>query len=155
MYTLKDILLPVTFSSFLDSNNSSILWSLSFQLPKISASAFYCFQICKNLHGNLKYWPSYIFVVSSVYLTLHWNKCILLLNWTKLYIFVNKCPISLFYLHLKIYNKNSLWRESIRPSSSALGIWYFSQGDFTNWKHSIIIFSSYLKGIWKMFVKKQ
>ena len=45
-----------------------------------------------------------------------------------------------FHLHLKIYNRNSLWRKSIWPSSSALSILYFSQGNFTNWKHRITIF---------------
>ena len=35
----------------------------------------------------------YIFIVSSLYLTLHCNKCFLLWNWTKLEIFVNKYPI--------------------------------------------------------------
>ena len=45
-------------------------------------------------------------------------------------------------------------RQSIRPSSSTLTI-YFSQGNFTNWKHSITIFGRYLRLIWKIFVKKQ
>ena len=83
----------------------------------------------------------------SLYLNLHYSKCFLLLYWTKLEIFVHICSVSLFHLHLKIYNKNLLWRKSIRPSSSSLSILYFSQGNFTNWKHSIAI-SSYI-------VKKQ
>ena len=86
-------LLPLTFSIFFYSKNPSILWSLSILLPKASTSA--------------------------LYLNLHYNKCFLLLNWTKLEI-------------LKIYNKNSLWRKSIWPSSSALSILYFSSGNFTN-----------------------
>ena len=48
------ILLPLTFSNFLDSNNPSILWSLRFLLPKASASAFYCFQICKKFGWQFK-----------------------------------------------------------------------------------------------------
>ena len=104
----------------------------------------------KKMHGSLKYYPSYIFIVSSFCLTLHCNKCFLLLNWTKLDIFVSKCSVSLFHLHLKRYKKNSSWRKSIRPSSSAFSILYFVQGNFTNWKHNIAIFSRYLKVIRKI-----
>ena len=93
-------MLPLPFWNVLDSNNPSMLWSLRLLLPKPSTSAFYCFQICKKLH-NLKNWPSYISIFSSLYLALHYNKRFLLFNWTKLEIFVNKCPISLFHLHLK------------------------------------------------------
>ena len=77
------------------------------------------------------------------------------MNWTKLEIFVSKCPVSLFHLHLKIYNKNSLWRKNIWPSSSAYSILHFFQENVTNWKHSIAIFWRYWKVIRKMFVKKQ
>ena len=28
---------------------------------------------------------------------------------------LSKCLVSLFHLHLKIYNKNSLWRKNVRP----------------------------------------
>ena len=93
-------MLPLPFSNVLDSKNPSILRSLRLLLPKPSTSAFYCFQICKKLH-SLKSWPSYISIVSSLYLALHYNKRFLLFNWMKLEIFVNKCPISLFHLHLK------------------------------------------------------
>ena len=49
-------LLPTNFSNFLDSNNPSILnpSSLRLLLPKVSASAFYCFQICKNVSQQFK-----------------------------------------------------------------------------------------------------
>ena len=79
----------------------------------------------------------------------------MLLNWTRLEVFVNKYRVSLFHLYLKKYSKNSLWRKSIRPSSSALCKLYFSQKNFINWKHSITIFWRNLKVIWKMLVKKQ
>ena len=58
-------------------------------------------------------------------------------------------------MHLKIYNKNSLWRKNIWPSSSAYSILHFFQENVTNWKHSIAIFWRYWKVIRKMFVKKQ
>ena len=48
------MLLPLTFSSFLNSNNPSILWSLRLLLPKTSASAFYCFQICNKIVRQFK-----------------------------------------------------------------------------------------------------
>ena len=79
----------------------------------------------------------------------------MLLIWTRLEIFVSKCLISLFHLHLRIYNKNSLWKNTIRPSSSALSIPHFSHGNFTIWMYSITILWKCLKVIWKMFVKKQ
>ena len=46
LYTLN--LLPLTFSNFVHSNNQSILWSLRLLLPKASAFAFCCFQLCKK-----------------------------------------------------------------------------------------------------------
>ena len=65
------------------------------------------------------------------------------------------CAVSLFHLHLKMYtnSNNSLWRKSIRQSSSAPSKLYFSQGNFTRWKHNITILWRYLKVIWKFFVK--
>ena len=56
------------------------------------------------------------------------------------------------------YNWNSPWKESIRPFSSALRIWYFSQGNFTNGKHSIIIyilkvFEVHLKNVCQKAIK--
>ena len=69
------ILLALNFSNFVDSNNPSILWNLKFLLPKAAASAFYCFQISEKLLRRLKYQSSYIFTVSSLYLSLHCNKC--------------------------------------------------------------------------------
>ena len=44
------------------------------------------------------------------------------------------------------YNKNLLWREGIPPSLSALSRWYFSKGNFTNWKRIL-----YFEGIWSQF----
>ena len=49
----------------------------------------------------------------------------LVIELTNVYIFVSKCLVSIFHLHLKIYNKNSLRRKSIRPFSSASSILYF------------------------------
>ena len=77
-----------------------------------------------------------------------------LLNWTRLEIFVNKCTVSLFHLHLKKYNKSSFWRKSIRSSLSAFSKLYVSQGNCTNWKHGITIFWRYLKLIWKNVCQK-
>ena len=82
------------------------------------------------------------------------QQMLLVIELTKVEVFVSKYLVSLFHLHLKIHNKNSLWRKSIRPFSSSSSI-YFLQGSFINWKHSIAIFSRYLKVIRKMFVKKQ
>ena len=47
--TRLTILLPLTFSNFLGSNNPAIPSSLRLMLPKTSASVLYCFQICKNI----------------------------------------------------------------------------------------------------------
>ena len=41
------------------------------------------------------------------------QQVLLVIELTKVEIFVSKCMIPLFHLHLKIYNKNSLWRKSI------------------------------------------
>ena len=90
-------MLPLTF---FDLNDPAMLWSLNLLLPKGSASAFYCYQICKKM-------LSYIYIVLSLYLNLHCSNCFLLLYGTKLEIFVYICPVSLPHLHLKIYNKNS------------------------------------------------
>ena len=77
--TLNDIA-SFNFFKFCWFEQSINSLSLRFLLPKAAASAFCCFQICEKLLGNLKYWPSYIFTVSSLYLILHCNKCFLLLN---------------------------------------------------------------------------
>ena len=50
---------------------------------------------------------------------------VLVINETKLEIFVNKSPVSLFHLHLKMYNSSLFWRKSIWPSSSAPIILFF------------------------------
>ena len=47
--------------------------------------------------------------------------------------------VSLYHLHLKMYTNNSLWKKSIRPSSSAPTMLYFSPGNFTKWKQSYYI----------------
>ena len=141
------MLLPLTFSNFLNSNNPSILWSLRLLLLKTSASAFYCLQICKKIARQFKLLFILYFYRFIIIFNLALQKCFLLLNWTKLDIFIHKCP------HLKMCNQNSLWRKSIRPSSFALNILYFSQGNFTNWKHSITIFWRYLPK--EIFAKKQ
>ena len=102
-----------------------------------------CFQLLSNLQKNAREFKVlailYFYRVIIIF-KLTCNKCFLLLYWTKLEIFVHICLVSLFHLHLKIYNKNSLWTKSNRPSSSALSILYFFLGNFTNWKHSITIF---------------
>ena len=97
-------MLPLTF---FDLNDPAMFWSLNLLLPKASASAFYYYQICKKMLRNLKYWPSYFYIVLSLYLNLHCSNCFLLLYGTKLEIFVNICPVSLPHLHLKICKKNS------------------------------------------------
>ena len=86
------ILLPLTFSNFVIL---AIHHTLKFKAY------------------NLKYLPSYIFIVSSLYLTLHCNKWFLLLNCTMLDIFVSKCPVSLFRLHFKTHNRSPLWKKRI------------------------------------------
>ena len=103
----------------------------------------------KKMHSNLKYQPSYIFIVSSLYLTLPCNKCFFLLNWKKLEIFVSNCPVSLFYLHLKIYSKNYLWGKSIRPSPSVFSILYF----FREIQQIESIVLLYFEDIWRWFEK--
>ena len=65
----------------------------------------------------------------------------------------------LYSICISKYNWNSPWKESIRPFSSALRIWYFSQGNFTNGKHSIIIyilkvFEVNLKNVCQKAIKK-
>ena len=82
------------------------------------------------------------------------QQMLLVIELRKVEVFVSKYLVSLFHLHLKIHNKNSWWRKSIRPFSSASSI-YFPQGSFINWKHSIAIFWRNLKVIRKMFIKKQ
>ena len=64
----------------------------------------------------------------------------------------------LYSICIRKYNWNSPWKESIRPFSSALRIWYFSQGNFTNGKHSIIIyilkvFEVHLKNVCQKAIK--
>ena len=49
----------------------------------------------------------------------------------------------LYSIYIWKYRANLLWRESIRPSLSALSILYL--GNFTNWKHSVTIFWSIIK----------
>ena len=108
---------------------------------KSSASKSFCFYflLLPNLEKNTREFKIlailYFYLVIIIFkLTL--QQVLLVIELNK----VNVCPISLFHLHLKIYNKNLLWRKSIRPSSSALSILYFSQGSITNRKHSITIF---------------
>ena len=123
-------MLPLNFSNFCDVNNPSILWSFSPLLPKASASAFYCFQICKIL--------AIYHVIIIFKLTLQQVVFVIELNKVR-----NFCPhLSGFFipfLYLEIYNKNLLWRKSIQPSSSARSL-YFSQGHFTNWNQSITVY---------------
>ena len=47
--TQLTILLPLTFSNFLDSNNPSMLWGSKHLVPKASASTFYYFRICRKI----------------------------------------------------------------------------------------------------------
>ena len=120
--------------TFFDSNNPVILWSLSLVLPKASASAFNCFQICKKNAREFKLLAILYFYRVIIIFKLTCNKCFLLLCWTKLEILVHICLVSLF-------NRPSGFtiQSSNRPSSSALCIFFFL-GDFTNRKHNITIF---------------
>ena len=140
MYTLKDIASFNFFSDFVDSNNSSILWILRPLLTKAFASAFYCFQICEKIPRQFKILAILYFYRFIIIFNLTLQQVLLLIELNEARNFVNKFPVCLFHLHLKIYYKNSLWRKAIGPSSCALSILYFSQGNLTNWKHSITIF---------------
>ena len=126
---------------------------------KVSASkgCCFCFLLLPNLWKTarqFKILAILYFYPFIIIFNLALQQVLLIIELTKAEIFVSKCLVSLFHLHLKIYNKNSLWRKSIRPFSSASSI-YFFQGSFANWKHSITILWRYLKVIRKMFLKKQ
>ena len=47
------------------------------------------------------------------------------LNWTKLEIFVNNCAVSLFHLHLKMCNSNSLCRRTFNHLHLLLSYYIF------------------------------
>ena len=148
-------MLPLTFSSFVDSSNPSILWSLRFLLPK--ASCCFCFLLLPNLWKitwKFKILATLYFYGFIIIFNLALHQVLLVIELPEVDIFVRKCLVSLFHLHLKICDKNSLWRKSIWPFSSVSSILYFFHGKFTNWKNSIAIFWRYLKVIGKMFVKK-
>ena len=112
---------------------------------KSSASAFYCYQICKKKVREFKILAILYFCCVFIIFILTLQQVLLAIVLNKVRNFVHICPVALFHLHLTLYNKNSLWIKSIRPSSFALSILYFSQGNFTNWKHSITIFSYIVK----------
>ena len=107
---------------------------------KSSASAFYCYQICKKKVREFKILAILYFYCVFIIFILTLQQVLLAIVLNKVRNFVHICPVALFHLHLTLYNKNSLWIKSIRPSSFALSILYFSQGNFTNWKHSSTIF---------------
>ena len=126
---------------------------------KVSASksCCFCFLLLQNLWKiarQFKILAILYFYRFIIIFNLALQQVVLVTELTKIEIFVSKCLVPLFHLHLKIYNKNSLCRKSIRPFSSASSI-YFFQGSFTKWKHSIAIFWRYLKVIRKVFAKKQ
>ena len=122
-------MLPLTFSNFIDSNNPSILWSLKF---KISASKSCCF--CILLLPNLWKIAQQFKILANLYFyrfliifNLALQQVLLVIELTKVEIFIRKCLFSLFHLHLKIYNKISLWRKSIRLFWSASSIYFFRE----------------------------
>ena len=154
MYTLNDI---VSFNFFKFCWFEQSINTLKFT---VSASKGCCF--CSLLLPNLwktarqfKILAILYFYCFIIIFNLALQQVLLVIELTKVDIFVSKCLISLFHLHLKICNKNSLWRKSIPSFPSASSILYSFQRNFTNWKHSIAIFWRYLKVIRKMFVKKQ
>ena len=72
------IFLPLTFSNFVDSNNSSILWSLRLMLPKAFASAFYCFQTCEKIARQFKILAILYFYRFFIIFNLHYMQQLLL-----------------------------------------------------------------------------
>ena len=154
MYTFNDV---ASFNFFKFSWFEQSINTLKF---KVSASKgfWFCFllrpNLLKKLHGNLKYLPFYIFIISSLCLTLHCSKWFLLLNWKKLEIFVIECLVSLFHLHLTKYNRNSLWKKIIRPSSSALTIFFSKFYKLTAWYYHILeVFEGNLKNVCQKAIK--
>ena len=110
---------------------------------KVSASKGCC--SCILLLSNLWKIAQQFKIVATLYFyrfiivfNLALQEVLLVIELTKVEIFVSKYLVSLFHLHLKTYNKNLLLRKSIRPFWSVSSI-YFS-GNFTNWKHSIATF---------------
>ena len=122
-YTVT-ILLPLTFSIFFWLEQSTNTLAEGFLIIFYTACTAIKYMLA------ILYFRRFIIVFN---LTL--QQCFLWLNWTMLKIFLNKFQVSLFHLHLKIYdNNNSLWRKNIRPSSSAPSTLYFSRGSFTKLK---------------------
>ena len=99
---------------------------------KVSASkgCCFCFLLLSNLWKTarqFKILAILYFYPFIIIFNLALQQVLLIIELTKAEIFVSKCLVSLFHLHLKIYNKNSLWRKSIRPFSSASSTDFFRE----------------------------
>ena len=119
------ILLPLTFSNFLDSNNPSIILSWKILLPKATAYTFYCFQrllrilstaskFVKKMQGNLKNQPSSILYIYRFIITFNFTKdvtlhqVVLVIELIKVRNFCQQIKDFSIPFTFEIYNKNSL-----------------------------------------------
>ena len=75
---------------------------------KASASDFYYFQICKKSAWQFKILTVLYFYRFIITFNLTLHQVLLVLEWNKVRIVFNKCPVSPFHLHLKTCNNNSL-----------------------------------------------
>ena len=102
--------------------------ALKFKISAASKDCCFCILLLPNLWKiarQCKILAVLYFYRFIIIFNLALQQVLLVIELTKVEIFVRKCLISLFHLHLKMYNKNSLWRKSIRPFWSASSIYFF------------------------------
>ena len=133
------------YFSFITFSEFSLLKQSTNRL-KLKASK-YIFPLLSNWKKNLRQFKVLAVLCFHrfiIILKLTLQQWFLWLNWTKLKFLSRNCVVSLFHLYLKMYTNNSLWSKIIWPSSSAPSMLYFSQENFTKWKHNHTIFGRYL-----------
>ena len=81
------ILLLLTFSNFLDSENPKILWNLRLLFSKPSASAFYYFIICKKIAREFKILTILYFYRLVIIFSLTLQQVLLVIELNKVRIF--------------------------------------------------------------------
>ena len=148
-YQITKIFLWYMFNNIAHFNLFKFSWfKQSINILRFMASTSKAFYFCFLLLPNL--WK--IARQFKMLTVLYFYRFIIIFSLTLqqvlLAIELNKVTnFSIPFAFENIYNKNSLWWENIgnRLSSSTLSIWYFSQGNFTNWKDTIL----YFEGIWR------
>ena len=132
---ITKIFLLCTLNNIASFNFFKFCWfeqSINTLKFKVSASkgCCFCFLLLPNLWKiarKFKILAILYFYRFIIIFNLALQQVLLVIELTKVEIFVSKCLISLFHLHLKMYNKNSFWRKSIRSFWSASSIYFFRE----------------------------